>query len=141
MQGFGINTVFCNRSPKNSDLATQVDMDSLLANSDIIFLTLSLNADSRHLLNAETLAKVKPGAILINISPDELINMADLKEALESGKLSYAGMDIHHEDERFLQLSNTVLSPRRAWYTQDAFNRRIAIFTQTLADYMQDQTL
>ncbi|MGB3918720.1 hypothetical protein J9253_15865 [Thiothrix litoralis] len=141
LQGFGINTVFCNRSPKNSDLATQVDMDSLLANSDIIFLTLSLNADSRHLINAETLAKVKPGAILINISPDELINMADLKEALESGKLSYAGMDIHHEDERFLQLPNTVLSPRRAWYTQDAFNRRIAIFTQTLADYMQDQTL
>ncbi|EIJ36811.1 2-hydroxyacid dehydrogenase [Thiothrix nivea] len=139
LQGFGIKVVFCNRKPKDSDIATQVDMDTLLAESDIIFLTLSLNADSRHLINADTLAKVKPGAILINISPDELIDIAALDEALESGRLSYAGMDIHHEDERFLGLPNTILSPRRAWYTQDAFNRRIAIFTQTLADYVQEQ--
>ncbi|MEZ5453120.1 MAG: D-isomer specific 2-hydroxyacid dehydrogenase family protein [Thiothrix sp.] len=139
LQGFGIKVVFCNRKPKDSDIATQVDMDTLLAESDIIFLTLSLNADSRHLINTDTLAKVKPGAILINISPDELIDIAALDEALESGQLSYAGMDIHHEDERFLGLPNTILSPRRAWYTQDAFNRRIAIFTQTLADYLREQ--
>jgi len=139
LQGFGIKVVFCNRSPKDSELATQIDMDTLLATSDIIFLTLSLNNDSRHLINSETLTKIKPGAILINISPDELIDIAALDEALKSGKLSYAGMDIHHEDERFLELPNTILSPRRAWYTQDAFNRRIGIFTQTLADYMQEQ--
>lgn len=139
LQGFGIQVVFCNRHPKDSDLATQVNMDTLLANSDIIFLTLSLNVDSHHLINADTLAKVKPGAILINISPDELIDIDALKDALESGKLSYAGMDIHHEDERFLTLPNTILSPRRAWFTQDAFNRRIGIFTQTLANYIQEQ--
>ena len=139
LQGFGIKVVYCNRQPKCSALATQVDLDTLLAESDIIFLTLSLNADSRHLINTETLAKVKPGAILINISPDELMDVKALKVALESGKLAYAGIDMHHEDERFLQLPNTILSPRRAWYTQDAFERRITIFTQTLTDYMQEQ--
>jgi len=139
LQGFGVKVVFCNRKPKDSDLATQVDMDSLLANSDIIFLTLSMNKDSRNLINADTLAKVKQGAILINISPDQLLDYEALKAALESGKLSYAGIDLHHEDQRFLTLPNTILSPRRAWYTQDAFNRRIGIFTQTLADYMQEQ--
>lgn len=139
LRGFGIKVVFCNRQPKSSELATQVDLDVLLAESDIIFLTLSLDTDSRHMINAETLAKVKPGAILINISPDELMDVNALKAALESGKLAYAGIDIHHEDERFLQLPNTILSPRRAWYTQDAFKRRVSIFTQTLADYMQKQ--
>ena len=137
LKGFGIEVVYCNRRQKDSDLGTQVDLDTLLADSDIIFLTLSLNNDSRYLINADTLEKIKTGAILINISPDELIDLAALKIALENGKLSYAGMDIHHEDERFLELPNTVLTPRRAWYTEDAFKRRIAIFTQTLADYLQ----
>ena len=122
-----------------SGSGSTADLDTLLAESDIIFLTLSLNTDSRHLINTETLAKVKPGAILINISPDELMDVEALKVALESGKLAYAGIDMHHEDDRFLQLPNAILSPRRAWYTQDAFERRITIFTQTLTDYMQEQ--
>lgn len=140
LQGFGIQVVYCNRRLKDNELGTQVDLDTLLANSDIIFLTLSLNADSRHLINATTLARVKLGTILINISPDELIDFSALHDALASGRLSYAGLDIHHEDSRFLSLPNTLLTPRRAWYTEDAFRRRIAIFTQTLADYMQEQS-
>lgn len=139
LQGFGINVVYCNRTQKVSDLGVQVDLDTLLNTSDIIFLTLSLNETSRQMINQDTLAKVKPGAILINISPDDLIEFSALQSALTKGQLSYAGLDIHHEDDRFLNLPNTILTPRRAWYTQAAFERRIKIFSQTLADYMQTQ--
>lgn len=139
LQGFGMKIVYCNRKPKETNLAQSVDLETLLSTSDIIFLTLSLNPDSHHLLNHNTFAKVKPGAILVNISPDDLIEFSALQEALSNGRLSYAGLDIHHEDSRFLTLPNTVLTPRRAWYTQAAFERRIQIFTQTLADYMKAQ--
>lgn len=139
LQGFGIEVVYCNRSQKTSDLGVQVELDTLLSTSDIIFLTLSLNETSRQMLDREAIAKVKQGTILINISPDELMEFSALESALTSGKLSYAGLDIHHEDDRFLNLPNAILTPRRAWYTQAAFQRRIEIFSQTLANYMQTQ--
>ena len=137
LSGFGMRVLFCNRRPRQTDLGTQVGLEQLLAESDVLFLTLSLNADSRGMINADTLEQVKPGAILVNISPDELIDFEALKQALESGRLAYAGLDLHHADRRFLELPNTVLSPRRAWYTQDAFERRIRIFTQTLAECLR----
>ncbi len=137
LSGFGMRVLFCNRRSRQTDLGTQVGLEQLLAESDVLFLTLSLNADSRGMINADTLEQVKPGAILVNISPDELIDFEALKQALESGRLAYAGLDLHHADRRFLELPNTVLSPRRAWYTQDAFERRIRIFTQTLAECLR----
>lgn len=138
LQGFGMSVLFHNRNPRHSELGRQVDLDTLLRASDVLFLTLSLNPDSRQLLNAEALARLKPGAILVNISPDGLIDFDALRQALEDGVIAYAGLDIHHQDPRFLQLPNTVLSPRRAWYTHEAFERRIRAFTHTLANYLQN---
>lgn len=140
LKGFGMQVLYCNRRPTPSDIGVQVSMDSLIKESDIIFLTLSMNKDSKHLINQDSLAKMKKGAILINISPDALIDVPALKQALESGKLSYAGIDIHHENQAFLELPNTLITPRRAWYTAESMQRRVQIFTQTLADYMANET-
>lgn len=137
LSGFGLRVLFCNRRPRASDLGTQVRFERLLTDSDILFLTLSMSPDARHLIDARTLAQVKPGAILINISPDALIDVDALHEALQTGRLSYAGLDLHHQDRRFLDLPNCILSPRRAWYTEEAFERRIRIFTQTLAEAIE----
>jgi lactate dehydrogenase-like 2-hydroxyacid dehydrogenase len=137
LAGFDMRVLFCNRRPRQSDLATQVDLEQLLAQSDILFLTLSMSPEARHLINAETLALVKPGAILVNISPDGLIDADALKDALETGRLAYAGLDLHHQDPRFAALPNCILSPRRAWYTQEAFTRRIQCFTRALAEAVQ----
>jgi phosphoglycerate dehydrogenase-like enzyme len=139
LSGFGMRVLFHNRRPLQTDLGIQVPLEQLLAESDVLFLTLSLNADSQGMINADSLAQVKHGAILVNISPDALIDIDALRQALADGRLSYAGLDLHHEDRRFLDLPNSVLSPRRAWYTQDAFERRIRIFTQTLAEVVQVQ--
>ncbi len=136
LKGFGMQVLYCNRRPTPSDLGVQVNLDSLLKESDIVFLTLSMNNEAKYLINEESLSKMKKGVMLINISPDELIDLIALKHALEIGYVSYAGMDIHHENEDFLQLPNTLITPRRAWYTEESMQRRVQIFTQTLADYM-----
>lgn len=140
LRGFNIDVVYCNRKQIESKVGSPVGLEELLSTSDIIFLTLSLNQDSHCLLNTENLAKIRQGAILVNISPDEIIEFSALEQALSSGRLSYAGMDIHHQDSRFLGLPNTILTPRRAWYTKSAYERRIQIFSKTLADYMQIQS-
>ncbi len=137
LSGFGVRVLFCNRRPKHTALGTQVALERLLADSDILFLTLSMSPEARHLINAQTLAQVRPGAILVNISPDALIDVDALNDALTSGRLAYAGLDLHHEDPRFSDLPNCILSPRRAWYTKEAFERRMRIFTQTLAEAVQ----
>jgi len=134
LQGFGMQLMYCNRKPTVSDVGVQVSLDTLLRESDVIFLTLPLNNDSKRVINAETLTLVKKGVILINISPDELVEFEALKQGLETGTIAYAGIDLHHEATK----PNLLITPRRAWYTEESFNRRIAIFTQRLADYMQD---
>lgn len=140
LKGFGVQILYCNRRPTPSDLGVQVSQETLLKESDIVFLTLSMSKDSKHLINQAALASMKKGAMLINISPDALIDVPALKQALESGHLSYAGIDIHHENQDFLELPNTLVTPRRAWYTAESMQRRVQIFTQTLADYMTDNT-
>lgn len=138
LKGFGMQVLYCNRRPTPSDLGVQVSLDSLLKESDIVFLTLSMSDESKQLINQDALAKMKKGAMLINISPDELIDVAALKLALETGQVSYAGIDIHHQNQAFLELPNTLVTPRRAWYTAESMQRRVQIFTQTLADYMSE---
>lgn len=137
LMAFGMKISYCNRNPVAFDHGTQVDMDTLLAESDILFLTLSHNENSKGIMNKEAFFKIKPGTILISISPDGVIEFEAFKEALESGRLSYAGIDLHHQKKKYMVLPNLIITPRRAWYTKEAFERRTAIWVKTLFDYME----
>ena len=79
-----------------------VPLDELLARSDIISLHASLSPRTYHLLNRETFARCKPGAIIINTARGALIDTAALREALDSGHLGGAGLDVL-QDERVLR--------------------------------------
>jgi len=78
--------------------AEMIDLDDLLARSDFISLHLPMNDATRHLINAETLAKVKPGARLINTSRGGVINEADLLAALDAGQLAGAALDVFEQE-------------------------------------------
>ncbi|MGE3819956.1 MAG: phosphoglycerate dehydrogenase [Isosphaeraceae bacterium] len=95
---------------------TRVGIDELLSLSDVVSLHLPLSPATAQLIRAETLARMKPSAILINTSRGGLVNEPDLYEALTSGRLAGAGLDVlgaepPEPSNPLLTLSNVVVSP------------------------------
>ena len=87
------------------------DLDTLLATSDIISLHLPLMRDTLHLLNAETIARMKPGVFIVNTSRGKLIDTTALIAALKSGQIGGVALDVYEEEEGifFQDLSGQVL--------------------------------
>lgn len=104
--------------------ANAVSLDYLLKNSDIVSLHLPDKEDTKHLFNADTINKMKDGAILINTSRGSLIDEAALYNALETGKLSGAGLDVYEtepvdKDNPLFKLDSVVLSPHVSALTKE----------------------
>jgi D-3-phosphoglycerate dehydrogenase / 2-oxoglutarate reductase len=95
-----------------------VPFDRLLAESDYLTLHLPLGPESKHLMNRRTLAQMKPTAFLINTARGGLVCEADLLEALSSGRLAGAGLDVFEKEPAdpnpLLQLENMVVTPHNA---------------------------
>lgn len=96
--------------------AERVDLETLLRQSDLVSVHAPSTPESRHTINADTLAIMKPGAILINTSRGPLIDEQALVDALESGHLGGAGLDVFEVEplpaaSRLRQLDNVLLSP------------------------------
>ena len=119
-------------------------MDELLAQSDIISLHCPLTPETDQLINAETIKKMKHGAILINTSRGQLIDEAALTAALESGKIKAAGLDVASsepiaEDNPLLYAPNCILTPHMAWSATEARQRLMDICVENLKAYIGGQ--
>ena len=109
-------------------IARYVDLDTLLARSDVISLHCPLFPETKELINRHTIAKMKDGVILINSSRGGLLNEADVAQALNSGKLGALGADVVstepiREDNPLLGAKNAWLTPHIAWSSQDCRQR------------------
>ena len=114
-------------------------LDEVLANADFLTLHVPLIEETRHLIDAEALAGVKPGAILVNTSRGGVVDTQALKDALASGRLRGAGLDVL-EDERtayhdFGQ-ANVVVTPHLGWYTEEARDRILEISLRNVRAWM-----
>jgi phosphoglycerate dehydrogenase-like enzyme len=103
-------------------------LPDLLAASDIVSLHLPLTAGTRHLLSREALAQMKPSAVLVNTSRGAVVDEDALVDALRSGGLAAAGLDVFEvepvaPDNPLLGLDNVVLTPHVTWYTADTMRR------------------
>lgn len=117
--GLGLNVLAYEPFP-NKEFTEQwkvelVEFDDLLARSDYVSLHCPMSRETRHLMNAETFAKMKPGSVLINTSRGGLVNERALYVALTSGPLRAAGLDVFEVeplplDSPLLTLSNVLLS-------------------------------
>ena len=110
--------------------ATAVSFDELLARSDVLSLHVRLNAETRNLIGAAQLARMKPGAILINTARGGVVDEPALIAALERGRLAGAGLDVFAveplpKDHPFLRMDSVVMTPVSAWNTADASQRMI----------------
>jgi D-3-phosphoglycerate dehydrogenase len=103
-------------------------LDDLLARSDFVSLNCDLNPTSYHLINATTLAKINPNAILINTSRGRVIDQSALVSALQAGKLAGAALDVYEDeplsiDSPLTQMDNVLLAPHNANSSPRAWER------------------
>src|SRR3984957_16260205 len=123
--GIGMNVIGWNRT-KHGDLGVPVvELDTLLSTSDVISLNLSLFDETRGFLDAQRVARIKPGAILVNPARGALVDEAALIEALQSGRIRHAGLDVFHAEplKAYLPLAkmdNVTLYPHAAFRTLEA---------------------
>ena len=97
-KGIGMQVIAYNRTPRAEASVPLVDIDTLLARADVVSLNLVLNEETRGFLAAERIARMKPGAILVNTARGALIDEAALIEALKSGHIRHAGLDVFHAE-------------------------------------------
>jgi len=104
--------------------ATAVDKATLFAEADVVSLHVPLTADTRHLIDRRTLAAMKPGAFLINTARGPVVEEAALKEALASGRLAGAAIDVFESeppaDREFLALPGLVPTPHIGGNAEEA---------------------
>ena len=124
-KGMGMTVIACNRSPRPDAGVPLVDLDTLLASSDVVSLHVTLGDETRGMLDARRIARMKPGAILINTARGALVDEAALIEALRSGHIRHAGLDVFHSeplqpDHPLARLDNVTLSAHAAFRTLEA---------------------
>jgi len=141
-RAFGLKIIATSRSAtRTEDGVTFVPLDRLLAESDIVSLHCPLTDDTRHLINAATLARMKPTALLINTSRGPLIAEPDLAAALDNGQIAGAALDVLSAeppppDNPLLTAPNCYITPHQAWATRSARQRLLDIAAQNLRDFL-----
>lgn len=123
--GSGMEMIAWNRSPKSHPRVRFVDLDTLLAESHVVSLHLLLTDETRGFLSRDRIAAMRPGAILINTARGAVVDEAALVEALASGRLRHAGLDVYEEEplpagHPLARLPNVTLSAHSAFRTPEA---------------------
>jgi D-3-phosphoglycerate dehydrogenase len=124
-KGIGMDVIAYNRTPRADASVPLVDIDSLLALSDVVSMNLTLNDETRGFLSAERIARMKPGAILVNTARGALVDEAALIAALQGGHIRHAGLDVFHTeplkpDHPLAKLRNVTLTSHAAFRTLEA---------------------
>lgn len=119
-----------------------VERDELFAKSDVIFLHCPLFPDTEKMINKENIAKMKDGVILINNSRGQLVNEQDLADALNSGKVYAAGLDVVSTepikgDNPLLTAKNCIITPHISWAAQAARQRIMDITVDNIKAYVE----
>ena len=141
-QAFGCQVYAYSRTKKEIPGITYVDLDTLLAECDIVSLHTPLNDGTRGLINGERLAKMKPNAVLINTSRGPVVDSAALAEALNSGKIAGAGIDVFEgeppipADHPLLTAKNVIATPHIGFATKEALVKRAVIVFDNIVKWM-----
>jgi D-3-phosphoglycerate dehydrogenase len=124
-KGMGLEVIAWNRTKRPEAGVPLVELDALLQRSDIVSLNLTLSDETRGFLDKTRIARMKPGAVFINTARGALADEAALIEALQSGHIRHAGLDVFHNeplkaDHPLARLENVTLSAHAAFRTLEA---------------------
>jgi phosphoglycerate dehydrogenase-like enzyme len=132
LHAFGATVLATSRGPITAENVTAVTLDELLGEADIVSLHLPLTLQNSRMIDAEALARMKPGGILINTARGGLVDEAALVAALKSGHLRAAGLDVFAtepagSESGLFGLENVVVTPHVSWITPETLGRSLKI--------------
>lgn len=143
-KAFGMRVLAWQRTPgqEGTDDVQRVGLDELLAQSDVLSIHLKLSDESRGLLDAEKLALMKPGSVLVNTARGAIVDENALIQALQNGPLSAAALDVfaHEplaEDSPLRSLPNVVLTPHIGWTVEEVLTEFADIAADQLGHYLE----
>lgn len=158
-RGFGMHVLAYDPFPVPDADFSYVSLEELLQKSDIVSLHCPLTEQSRHLINRETIAQMRDGAYLLNTSRGMLVESEALLDALKSGKLAGAGLDVYEEETDFffedrsdsidrdtilsllVSMPNVVLTSHQAFLTTEALHNIAKVTLENLDAFFRDGTL
>jgi len=158
-QGFGMHVLAYDPYPVQDAGFPYVSLEELLAKSDIISLHCPLTEQTRHLINRDTIAQMKDGVYLLNTSRGMLVESESLLDALKSGKIAGAGLDVYEEETEFffedrsdtvqrdtllsllVSMPNVVLTSHQAFLTNEALHNIAQVTLDNLDAYFKDGTV
>ena len=139
-EALGMKILAYTRTPKSGN--EYVDLDTLLAKSDVISLHCPLTPDNTELINESTIGKMKDGAILLNTARGGLVKELALADALKSGKLRGAAVDVVSTEpistnNPLLTAPNCIITPHMAWAPIESRQRIIDCTYQSIRSYLE----
>lgn len=159
MKGFGTNIlaydVYQDEQAAKEIGFQYVELDELLAKSDIISLHCPLTEETNRIINKNTIKKMKKGVILINTSRGKLIATDELIEELQTGKIGGLGLDVYEEEGEFflndmsnsyirdkdlsilLSMPNTVITSHQAFFTKEALNKIASVTFENIKEFFE----
>lgn len=148
-EAMGMNILVYNRY-KNPELDSsgmnQVTLDELMQRSDVISLHCPINPQSKQIINAASISKMKEGVIIVNTARGGLINENDLLDALNHEKVSIAALDVASiepipDNSKLLSHPNVILTPHIAWAAKEAREKMMYWAVENLRKYLHHEEL
>ena len=145
-KAFGMRVFYNTPAKKETSIAEFKDLDSLFTESDFISLHLPLKSDNKQFVNKELIGKMKASAFLINTARGQLINEQDLADALNSGQIAGAALDVLSTeppsvDNPLLNAKNCIITPHNAWMSKEARERIMEISFQNIKAFLGEKTI
>ena len=142
-QAFGMEVLACNRSksPEGEKIGRYVELEELLASSDIVSLHCPYTPQTHELINESTICKMKDGAILLNTARGGVINEQAVAHGLKTGKLRGAAVDVVSrepitEDNPLLSAPNCIITPHMAWAPLESRQRIIDSIVKSIRGFL-----
>ena len=146
-KALGMNILIHTRTPKaDGDGIRYVSLDELLANSDYITLHCPLNDQTKHMINKDAIAKMKPNAVIVNTGRGPLINEADLCDALAAKRIAGAGLDVQEveppaEDSPLYTLDSVIITPHMGWKGLETRQRLVGIIRDNVQAFFKGEPI
>lgn len=145
-RGFDMRVLYYSPNARPSYGALFTDLDSLLGESDFVSMHVPLQEETRHLVNAEFLAKMKPNAVLVNTSRGGLLDQTALYNALKGGRIFAAALDVTDPeplpmDSPLLELENCIIVPHLGSASKKTRDKMSLLAAQNLVAGLEDERL